>query len=117
MVVHSFLSFKTIIKSVASGGIGSDGISPLPVFPTTALTSGNSFINLDACILVVILCESDVPCGILNSKAKSPSSNCGINSPPIFEKMKPVIINNANAAATTILRYLIAPFIRGSYPL
>ena len=50
--VHSDLSFKTIIKSPLSIGIGSVGISPLPILVTIVLISGNFAFNIFLCALV-----------------------------------------------------------------
>ena len=83
LVFHSLLSFKVIIKSALSLGLGSVGISPLPILLTTLMTSGNfSLIIFSYAVVVFIICESEEPVIIVELMAKSPSSNFGINSPP-----------------------------------
>ncbi|MNL23782.1 hypothetical protein D3C87_1451850 [compost metagenome] len=85
---HSFLSFRTIIKSPLSIGIGSVGISPLPILVTIVLISGNlAFNNFSYFVVVSTICVSELPVIIVALIAKSPSSIVGINSPPIFWKM------------------------------
>ena len=54
-VVHCFLSFSTIIISALSIGIGSVGISLVPIFVTTSLTSGNVSANFSNCVPTSIL--------------------------------------------------------------
>ena len=101
--VHSDLSFKIIIISAASVGIGSVGISPLPIFPITFCTSGNLFFRIcAACIhafdvvLILLLCST------LVSTAKSPSGNSGINSPPNFVKTNMAITNSETEIPITV---------------
>ncbi len=43
------------------------------------------------------LCESEVPCGRMQWKAKSPSCKVGMNSPPILKKR-----NAANEKSNTV---------------
>ena len=80
---HSFLSFKMIIKSHASIGIGSVGISAVPIFPTTCFTSGNLAKRiLDILEVVSTVLVRLVPIIKRVSTAKSPSSKEGMNSAP-----------------------------------
>ena len=103
--VHSFLGFNTIIISPASIGIGSVGISPLPIFVTTISTSGKRSFNILAAlfvysIVVVIL----LPGKIRASTAKSPSSKAGINSPPKRDITKTAIVKSESTTAKIIVR-------------
>ena len=77
------------IISEASIGIGSVGISPLPVLLTTFSTSGNldNKICADAKQASVEVFKL-LPVSTLVSTAKSPSGSSGINSPPNLDKMK-----------------------------
>ena len=77
------------IISEASIGIGSVGISPLPVLLTTFSTSGNldKRICADAKQASVEVFKL-LPVNTLVSTAKSPSGSSGINSPPNLDKMK-----------------------------
>ena len=95
--VHSDLSFRITIISLASIGIGSVGTSELPVLPTTFSTSGN-FSNsiLAPCEIAVIEVCKLLPGKTRVSTAKSPSSNDGINSPPINESVMIAKTNNVN---------------------
>ena len=100
--VHSDLSFKTIIKSPLSIGIGSVGISPLPIFVTIVLISGNFAFRIFSYLVVVsIICVNELPVIIVALIAKSPSSIVGINSPPIFWKTTNAITNNPTAIPKT----------------
>ncbi|MNR40882.1 hypothetical protein D3C85_1592120 [compost metagenome] len=79
------MSFSTIIISPLSIGIGSVGISPLPILVTMVLISGNlAFRIFSYSVVVFIICERELPVIIVAFKAKSPSSIVGMNSPPIF---------------------------------
>ena len=105
--VHSLLSFKIIIISAASIGIGSVGISDEPIFDTIIFISGNlTFNNFSAFVVVSISCESELPEAIIMWVAMSPSSKFGINSPPKFEKINNETANNPNE--TPIINPLIS---------
>ena len=114
--VQCFLSFKITIISAASIGIGSVGISPEPIFVTTFKTSGNLSNNIFAVFWVdSIVVLNDEPGNNLASTAKSPSSNLGINSPPIFNNTTNDIPKNTNAVAITVLGKLKTLFRIGLY--
>ena len=91
------------IISEASIGIGSVGISPLPVLLTTFSTSGNldNKICADAKQASVEVFKL-LPVKTLVSTAKSPSGRSGINSPPNRDKIKiekrnkPKVADNIN---------------------
>ena len=113
-LVHSFLSFNSIVISHASIGIGSVGISEAPIFPITSFTSGNFFISKsEACVILSIVWLRELPVSNLVSTAKSPSSNVGINSPPNVLKIIRLMINRPTAILTTSNFIFKAPFIRG----
>ena len=102
--VHSSLSFKMIIKSQASIGIGSVGISAVPIFPTTFLTSGKFASKIwDAFPVASMVLVRLVPVIKRVSTAKSPSSSEGINSAPSCLKAK--MLNTNNAAMTVITNF------------
>ena len=110
-LVHSLLSFKTTIKSQASTGIGSVGISEDPILPMTSLTSGKfSFKTLADFIADSTVCERLLPVNVLISTAKSPSSSVGINSAPKKVKIILLMINKPMAIATTNLFEVNAKF-------
>ncbi len=101
--VHCDLSFKIIIISLASIGIGSVGISPLPVFPTIFSISGNFSNNTCAdCIQASLEVRILLPVRTRVSTAKSPSGNSGINSPPKLLNTKSDRINKANDVTNVI---------------
>ena len=86
-----------IIISLPSIGIGSVGTSLLPVLPTIFSTSGNFSISIFApCVMAVIEVCKLLPGKTLVSTAKSPSSNEGINSPPMNESVISAKTNNPN---------------------
>ena len=102
--VHSAFGFRAIMMSARSTGIGSVGISALPMRLTTCLISGYSFLSsFSALLQLSTICESDVPCDILISTAKSPSSRLGINSPPRYLKPTTLTQNKATAPVMTSL--------------
>ncbi|MNX24281.1 hypothetical protein D3C86_542980 [compost metagenome] len=99
---HSFLSFKTIIRSPLSIGIGSVGISPLPILVTIVLISGNLAFRICSYLVAVsTICESELPVIMVALIAKSPSSIVGINSPPMFWKTIKAKANNPIAIERT----------------
>ena len=84
--VHSAFGFRAMSMSARSTGIGSVGISALPIRVTACFISGNCLRSIfSANVVVLIIWDREVPCDILNSAAKSPSSRFGRNSPPNFE--------------------------------
>ncbi|MCY1511285.1 hypothetical protein D9M68_456990 [compost metagenome] len=98
---HSFLGFIDNSISPFSIGIGSVGISALPIRVTACLISGNLSFNIFSALLKVLTTSvSEAPCIIDISMAKSPSSRVGINSPPIFEKTQIVIANKIKTKLT-----------------
>ena len=100
--VHSDLSFKIIITSPASIGIGSVGTSPLPILETIFMTSGNLLFKIaDAFVALSMLVFKLLPGNTLISKAKSPSSNAGINSPP--KKVSVTIAETNNTITLEII--------------
>ena len=83
--------------ALASIGIGSVGTSELPVFPTTFSISGNFSNSIFApCEIAVIEVCKLLPGKTRVSTAKSPSSNDGINSPPINESVMIAKTNNVS---------------------
>ncbi|MCY1239581.1 hypothetical protein D9M72_523820 [compost metagenome] len=101
--VHSFRSFSKIIMSPASIGIGSVGISALPILVTTILISGNlALSSCSALVVASISCESELPEAIIKWVAMSPSSNVGINSPPNELNTNNDTANNPTAAAMIV---------------
>ena len=85
-------------------GIGSVGTSLLPVLPTTFSTSGNFSNNiLEPFEMASIEVCKLLPVNTLVSTAKSPSSNDGMNCPPIKDKIITATMNNETTAAITIL--------------
>ena len=75
------------MRSPDSMGIGSSGISLVPILPITVITSGKSRCRIVAARCAVsIVAESELPVGRRISTAKSPSSSCGMNSEPIDRK-------------------------------
>ena len=85
--------------SDASMGIGSVGISPLPILLTTFSTSG----NFDNKMCADFKHASDevfklLPVRTLVSTAKSPSGKSGMNSPPNLDKTKIEKMNNIMVA-------------------
>ena len=102
--VHCDLSFKIIIISLASIGIGSVGTSPLPIFVTTIFTSGNFDLRICAafCVLSIVVFKL-LPVKTRVSTAKSPSSSAGINSPPKNDSVTIAIINSPITDPITIL--------------
>ena len=112
---HSDLSFKIIIKSAASTGIGSVGISPEPILETTCKTSGKlSNNNFSALVVAFIVLLNELPVITLVSTAKSPSSSVGINSPPKLLKTINEKINKIAVTVTTTTLVRIANFKIGS---
>ena len=83
-------------------GVGSVGISPAPILQTACFISGNSASNilLAFCTISTVL-ESDPPCNVITDAARSPSSSCGINSPP-KRANTPKLIRNSTIAETEI---------------
>ena len=70
-------------------GIGSVGISAVPIFPITFLISGKLSSNIfDAAVVVSIVFDKPAPVIKRVSTAKSPSSKEGINSAPRRLKSK-----------------------------
>ncbi len=60
--VHSALGFNATMMSARSTGMGSVGISALPMRLTTCFISGNfRFSNASALPHVFTICDSDVP--------------------------------------------------------
>ena len=91
------------IISLASIGIGSVGISLLPVLPTTFSTSGNFSIKIfDACCTASVDVFRLLPESTLVSTAKSPSGRVGINSPPNLVNRKIENVNNTKTENITI---------------
>ena len=114
---HSDLSFNRIIRSQASKGIGSVGISDVPIFPTTCRTSGNCFCRISAAFSVTLMVLSiDVPGMRRVSTARSPSSRLGINSPPNVKNSARLAENRITATSTTHLLQIIKPESKGAYP-
>ena len=93
-----------IIKSAASSGIGSLGMSPVPILVTTFSTSGKRFFMIWAafCVISIDVCKL-LPVNTLVSTAKSPSSNAGINSPPNKPKTTKEIKKRTITVDTRIL--------------
>ena len=100
-VCQSSLCFIMINTSVCSGLIRSVGTSAVPVFPITMFTSWNCISFFSTNSLFFTLAESELPCGRMLWKAKSPSSNCGMNSPPIRRKPITLIASNTSETTTT----------------
>ncbi|MNR07462.1 hypothetical protein D3C85_1235800 [compost metagenome] len=97
---HSFFGFKITIISPASKGIGSVGISALPILVTIFCTSGKlSNRILDAFCVVSMVLFRLLPVSRRVSTAKSPSSNCGINSPPKVPITKTAMAKSESVAA------------------
>ena len=97
-LVHSFLSLRIMIKSQASTGMGSVGISDEPIFPITSFTSGKfAFKTLAPRVAASMVCERLLPVKTLVSTAKSPSSKVGINSAPSELKINTEAIKRPNA--------------------
>ena len=92
------------MRSVASGGMGSVGISALPVRPTTSFTSGNFNRIFSTLALFTMLWLSDEPCGRMLWKAKSPSSSVGMNSPPMRENKNTEPMKSATATPMVLNR-------------
>ena len=102
--VHSFLSFKITIMSPASKGIGSVGISALPIFVTTFVISGKlANKSLTASCVEAIELFKLLPVKRRVSTAKSPSSRDGINSPPILDNKSTATPNNITVVPITSL--------------
>ena len=103
--VHSALGLRAIMMSARSTGIGSVGISALPMRLTTCFTSGYSALsNCSALVQLSTICDSEVPCAMLISTAKSPSSKLGMNSPPRYLKPTRLTQNRATAPVMTLRR-------------
>ena len=96
-VVQSSLSCSRISTSVISGLMMSMGTSAVPVLLTTSFTSGNCLMMRSTLALLAMLALRDAPFGRMLWKAKSPSSNCGMNSPPMRVKT-----NTADASSTML---------------
>src|SRR5690242_5073255 len=97
-------------------GIGSVGISPLPIFVTMVFISGNFAFNIFSHWVVVFIIEvNELPVIILVSKARSPSSMVGINSPPIFWKINKATANKPIEIKRTIFLAFNALFNSGMY--
>ena len=102
--VQSALGFNATMMSARSTGIGSVGISALPMRLTTCFISGNlRFSSVSALPHVSTMHESDVPCAMLISTAKSPSSSVGMNSPPRNLNATRLTANSATATVVTSL--------------
>ena len=114
--VHSSLSFRIIKLSPISIGIGSVGTSETPKRVTICSISGNSS-RRSCSILVEVASPSsrELPGFKMIWKAISPSSSCGINSPPILVNMNAAKANNAMAVPSTIFPLFKDLFNRGSY--
>ena len=81
--------------SPASKGIGSVGISALPIFVTTFVISGKlANKSFTASCVDAIEVFKLLPVKRRVSTAKSPSSNDGINSPPILVNKSTATPNN-----------------------
>ena len=102
--VHSAFGLSATMMSALSTGIGSVGISALPMRLTTCLISGYSaFRSFSALEQLSTICESDVPCDMVISTAKSPSSRLGINSPPRKWKATALMHKSETAPVITSL--------------
>ena len=114
--VHSLRGCSFIIISISSIDIGSVGTSTAPIRHTIwSTSSGNSFIRIFSIFVVIsIVFDNEVPVLSTGCITKSPSSSVGTNSPPIFEKVIPVIISESNANPNTFLLLLYDHFITGS---
>ena len=98
--VHSLLSFKRIIISPASIGIGSVGISAEPILVTIIFTSGNLSLNIfSACVVASTSWDNELPDAMIKCVAISPSSNVGMNSPPNELKTNKLATNKPMATA------------------
>ena len=115
---HWLLGLNLIITSLSSIDIGSVGTSAAPILETTCLTSGKLFSKICS-ILVVIsaVLVNDVPVFNTGCITKSPSSNVGINSPPILVNAKTVTNSKPNDKPITAFLFFKANFITGSYNL
>ena len=113
------ISFSKIIKeSTISIGIGSVGISATPILPTIVLTSGKlEVIIFSASSETLIDSDNELPGFIIICIAISPSSNFGINSPPILEKTTIENTNISTETAITVFLNFKAFLIKGSYTL
>ncbi len=102
--VHLFVSFSKMIKqSAISIGIGSVGISATPILETIVITSGKlALIIFSTSFETFMDSDKELPGFIIICIAISPSSNFGINSPPIFENTKPALTNKIKAMAITV---------------
>ena len=106
-LVHSLLGLSCIIMSPRSIGMGSVGISELPMRVTTCFTSGKRFFSIfSASVVLAIILDRLVPCFMLTSAQRSPSSKLGINSPPMREKINKATASRAIPVATMALLYL-----------
>ncbi len=115
---HSDLSFRIIIKSPASTGIGSVGISPEPILETTCKTSGKLSKSIfSAFVVAFIVFESELPVITRVSTAKSPSSSVGINSPPKFLNTITAITKSPKVLVRIIALLCIDHLIIGLYTL
>ena len=102
--VHSAFGLSATMMSALSTGIGSVGISALPMRLTTCLISGYSaFRSFSALEQLSTICESEVPCDMLISTAKSPSSRLGMNSPPRKWKATALMQKSETAPVITSL--------------
>ena len=100
-----------MIISLASKGMGSVGISLLPVLPTIFLISGN-FANNTFSLFSKALIEvlRLLPGKTRVSTAKSPSGKVGINSPPKLDKIKPETIKRkARPTKIVFLKFITFP--------
>ena len=114
--VHWAFGIKDMSMSARSTGMGSVGISELPMRVTACFTSGNcAFSIFSACMVLSTICESDVPCAMLISAAKSPSSRLGMNSPPNLLKTSRLIANSTTIEAISVLLQLRLFVMTGRY--
>ncbi len=114
--VHSAFGFSATMMSARSTGMGSVGISALPMRLTTCFTSGKrARSNFSACVVVATICEREVPCAMLISTAKSPSSRLGMNSPPRYLNPTTLTQNRATVAVMMSLFCRKARRSKGAY--
>ena len=115
-LVHSALGLSAIIMSALSTGIGSVGISALPILVTICFISGYFVLsNFSPIVVASVIWLRLVPCDMLNSAAKSPSSRFGMNSPPSFENAARLITNAHTAPTISSRSCFIAQERTGSY--
>ena len=113
---HSSVGLRMTKTSAISIGIGSVGTSATPIRLRTVSTSGNSALTMRSILVVVsMVSESKLPGFKMAWKAMSPSSNCGMNSPPILVKTNMVTAKRASAIPTTIFPFESAFVSKGSY--